>query len=94
MVKNETKALDTQVGLTDIQVTKLSQFLDTYIKVVALSGIKTSNSNEIEQSIWVLESAGFSRLQITKILHVSPNTIQAVLNGKRMTKGDVANDVR
>jgi len=88
MVKNETKSEE----VTKLPFQNLGQYLDTYVKVTALSATKTSSRTELEKSIWILNMAKFSKRDIAKILHVSRNTIGPVLQGKRLKEEDIEND--
>jgi len=71
------------VTFTDAQFTELQKFLQSYLRVMALSGIK---ENEIERNVWLLNSANCSQEEIGRILHVSQPTISRVLAGKAAKK--------
>lgn len=74
------------VTFTNAQFRELEKFLQSYLRVMALSGIK---ENEIERNVWLLISANYSQEEIGRILNVSQPTISRVLAGKATkTKGE------
>jgi len=68
---------------TDSQFKELKELLKSYLRIVALSGVR---ENEIEKNVWLLSSAGYCQEEIGKILNVSQPTISRILSGKSAGK--------
>lgn len=71
------------VTFTDAQFRELQKFLQSYLRVMALSGIE---KDETERNIWLLDSANYSQEEVARILQVSQSTISRVLAGKATKK--------
>jgi Na+/phosphate symporter len=79
----KTKNEQNSVTFTNAQFRELQKFLQNYLRVVALSGVK---EDQMERNVWLLSSANYSQEEIGKILQVSQPTISRVLAGKAAKK--------
>jgi len=85
MDKETTHGDHSSITFTNAQLMELKKFLQSYLRVMALNGIK---ENEPERNVWLLDAANYSQEEIAKILHISQPTISRTLAGKSAKRRD------
>ena len=70
------------MSLNDSQFAELRKAVEKYLKVSALGAIREISDKEFERNARLLDTAGFSQIEIGKILHKAQSTISDVLAGK------------
>ncbi len=70
------------ITITDKQFAELKEALGSYLKVIALNGVKELSKTQEGRNVWLLNSAGFNQPQIAGILDIDQSAVSRILTGK------------